>query len=504
MFVNRAAHYLKGIGGHCMSPIQFKTAKIIDLEEKFCRNVSRIYGKEFEYLEDFARNEECMTSLFAGGKCNPFTGRFFPDGLPQSIMEDYLNIAGLKGIRDTNAMRSKFKGKFSDMLEGRQFSAVGERSQNFYLELDGLDMGGLKKFFSKFKLKTNRTNFADTIAHEPNEYLIRAEQISQKTKQIPVKILVPNTNRSSEIDKMREFYLNQEAEAAIKAAKEEARVAQLDNSQFTFNAKFTRMKLKSMDIQKYPNPQTVAQIKQLRGSTTEILEGCKNIFAKEMGYDPELIKINFQPSLYPMAFNYASGEIIVASQIKWSKNLLATALRHEMDHMDYYASLCKSIGIEEYKKLLLQKYPEMPVNMFNNEFWEKAIKSAKTLGRKETKLYAESLVNYTTPGFDVRALYESILYGANKAEGRAHDVEATLAKSLNNLSNHGESQGILQSKLSRKIVDMLEKLKQKNKGLDERKLVQDIAEREMLKHQGKYDVNKILNTVLTELENMYY
>ncbi|MEI8377404.1 MAG: hypothetical protein WCF95_02595 [bacterium] len=212
-------------------------------------------------------------------------------------------------------------------------------------------------------------------------------------------------------------------------------------------------------VKPYESAEVIAKIKAIKGSSEENTNSIKNIFMEEMGYKPELInaKISELPSanlLNPNTmgggFNYMTGEFMLNKEVvsTMSKEQLTGIIRHELDHFDKAAKLCKSIGIDEYEKLFTGIDEKALVNIdgtkasFNRNFWEQAIKDVDAKGF-ETKTYLEALKTQLSQSTQQElGIYETYLgksnYINNPFEVSAHNIQHSVEKSL-------ETKGVMQT-----------------------------------------------------------
>lgn len=274
------------------------------------------------------------------------------------------------------------------------------------------------------------------------------------------------------------------------------------------SSKSLKEQLKKEKIQPYQNKEVVEQIKNLKGSTVEVAEQSRNIFLKEMGFNPELVEVKQISQLeqgfndFGLAFEPVSGRIHISPNYKGNNLLTSVAIRHELDHFQLFADLCKSMGIENFRKMLLVKYPQATPEMFNAEFWNKAIQSAKVLSPAEVARYTKAFKEYELPGLFNDSIFIKVKYFGNPIETRAYDIQASIGKSLG-LKANDIAEATVMSRISRRMVSAIEKLEQKTgKAIDEDYL-EKMMNAEMLKVQGnEIDPIAILNNVLKKLENM--
>ncbi|MBP3924457.1 hypothetical protein J6E39_04365 [bacterium] len=275
------------------------------------------------------------------------------------------------------------------------------------------------------------------------------------------------------------------------------------------SSKSLKEQLKKENIQPYQNQEVVNQIKNLKGSTLEVTEQSKNIFLKEMGFNPELVEARYATEAeiafqnYGMAFEPISGKLLVSPKFKGSNLLASSAARHELDHFQLFANLCKSMGIENFKKMMSAKHPQINAEtFFNTEFWNKAIQNAKVLSPAEVKRYTKAYKEYKLPGLFNNDLLTQVNYFGNPIEASAYDIQASIGKSLG-LNSKYLAESTVMSRVSRRIVSAIEKFEQKTGKNIDNDYFEKMMETEFLKVQGnEIDIINVLNNVLKKLESM--
>lgn len=257
------------------------------------------------------------------------------------------------------------------------------------------------------------------------------------------------------------------------------------------------------NVQPYGNQQVINQIKMLQGSTTEVAEQSVKIFAKEMGFSPELVEIKALTPLekglnnYTVAFDLISGKILIPSDFVENNMITATLIRHELDHFSLFADLCKSMGIENFKQMILSKYPKTSPKMFNVEFWNNAIKNAKVLSPEEIKKYTEAFEKYELSDGIARDYTSMVRYYGNPIETRAYDIQASITKSLG-INSEKLSESVVLSSITRRILSAISKYEQKTGrtvNLDRR--IQHEIEKV---YSNEVDIYTMLNNVIKTLE----
>ena len=228
-----------------------------------------------------------------------------------------------------------------------------------------------------------------------------------------------------------------------------------------------------------------------------------------MGFNPELVEIKQISSLeqgfrrFEFAFEPVSGRILISPSYNGGRLLTSSMIRHELDHFQLFADLCKSMGVENFKKMLLAKFPKVASEKFNTEFWNKAIQNAKILSPAEVAKYTKALEKYSMNGICSDNILTSIKYFGNPIETRAYDIMVSVGKSLGLKTSNDNFKGAALSRIYGRMASALERIEQKTgKAIDEACL-EKLYNAEMLKFQGdKFDLSAILNNVLKNLESV--
>lgn len=206
------------------------------------------------------------------------------------------------------------------------------------------------------------------------------------------------------------------------------------------------------DIKPYPSQKVLNRLKAINSDVEENIKSIKTIFMEGLGYDPSLIEVQmkdfpsqglFNPIISSGGFHFYSGEYILNKELinGLSKDELAVIMRHELDHFDKAAKLCKSIGVDEYEKLFKEVDKKFLVGLdgkeltFNREFWEKAIQNVDATGFDAAK-YSDALKSH----LNIAVNYEPGPYGdylskvqyiSNPLEVSAYNIENSVKKGLN-------------------------------------------------------------------------
>ena len=135
------------------------------------------------------------------------------------------------------------------------------------------------------------------------------------------------------------------------------------------------------------------------------------VFLESMGYPKNIVEVkyfnpeggrtNFANDTRMGTFNLSTGNlelnsILLNSNIQ--KGSMIAVLRHELDHFDKSAKICKAVGIDQYKTL-------HPSETFNENFWKSAMYYADTTDFDHKKFYNSILSQ--TDYYDPTSLYDT-------------------------------------------------------------------------------------------------
>lgn len=157
--------------------------------------------------------------------------------------------------------------------------------------------------------------------------------------------------------------------------------------------------------------------------TIKSVTQAKDILVKKMGYDPKLLSLESKSAkemgYAAAAFDPTSGKIFVSEELlaKGNNTEIALLLSHELQHMDDFVKLSKSIGVKGLQKL----HPDK----INGEFYEKM---AKYSGEPDfdVKQIVKDIKTYYSPS-KYKGHYQEILhedvYALSALECRAREAE---------------------------------------------------------------------------------
>ena len=259
----------------------------------------------------------------------------------------------------------------------------------------------------------------------------------------------------------------------------------------------------SESITEYPNKQVIKELTQISGKGIDVAEKSKNIFLKELGFPKDLVKLeenNNLPTI--LVFDSFSGALRYKKEfLDFNKNEIISYIRHELDHLEYFSELCKSLGIDNYKNMLEKVHPEVPKESFNQNFWEKAIKSAKDISQKETNSRREAYKKYSSS-------QDLINYFASPIEQRAYNIQGSVLKSLDEKLGINAKGAILQAKAAAKINNLISKIETKYPDFKS-STFNDLYIDEIYSvqygngYKHGYSDSLILENIFTKLEKMY-
>lgn len=286
------------------------------------------------------------------------------------------------------------------------------------------------------------------------------------------------------------------AEEAIKytiAPKEVARPQKWGKARAILNKKFNK------NIPEYSNAEVIRNLKNISGEGLEVAEKSKNIFLKELGFPENFVEMEFGKNINGdiiAYFDIASGKMVYGNNfLKLSKNEQISYIRHELDHTAYLTDLCKSIGIENFKKIYLKEYPQVSAESFNVNFWEKAIKYAKDLSEKEKNSRLDAFENYVTNS--------KIKYLANHMEARAHKNQGAVLKSLSDKLAFITKDTVLLSKISYEKLDgLIGKIQAKYPEVDN-EVLENLINNEINNMKRVSYTSELFESLVQKLEKMY-
>lgn len=184
----------------------------------------------------------------------------------------------------------------------------------------------------------------------------------------------------------------------------------------------------------------VEQIMKFEGNpTVESANKAKDILMKRMGYDPSLVTVKISDDIAGCGggYNKATGEVLLdASMVSKATHFdVADVLVHELDHMDVAVKTAKSIGLDNYERLIMYRSTADDLEIyFNRAFYEKAIAQADITGfnfkpflQEEKQLNRLFDQNLTGQYSTIMRKYQ---YAISKKEGHARDVEKVLIAEL--------------------------------------------------------------------------
>lgn len=170
-------------------------------------------------------------------------------------------------------------------------------------------------------------------------------------------------------------------------------------------------------------PATLRAISNLPKGDPNNLQKITSMFLYDMGYPKDLIKVQFfksgisgyQGDITGGYFKLASGEIFLNPMLaKANPGAAASIIRHELDHFQKAAQLCKSIGIQNYSKIF-------GADNINTAFWQKAMNYTKVPPNFDTQKYLAGIQKFAIAA-DMTSPYH--IYSA-RTDGRRNILEIT-------------------------------------------------------------------------------
>ena len=150
-------------------------------------------------------------------------------------------------------------------------------------------------------------------------------------------------------------------------------------------------------------PYVARQLKALEGTLDEKLPQAKDIILKDMGLPCDLIECIDQDlggSGYA-AYSAPLGKVIFDKKFcqkpdsEFSDEAVMCILRHELDHMEVFLKLYKTLGGEEFEKLISVFYKNAPEKMpkINHMFYQEMSKHVN-IDDFEADKYINAINNY--------------------------------------------------------------------------------------------------------------
>ncbi len=234
------------------------------------------------------------------------------------------------------------------------------------------------------------------------------------------------------------------------------------------------------------NPNTVSAIHALKGDAVDNIDKILKILTDDMGIDIPVTKIiEDSDYTYAMCVVPANGQLQINESELLAKNLntkqVAAMLRHELEHLQTFSKLYKSLGAEEFNNILQIIPAEMAGDLegnqavFSKESWDKITQNTSTKGFDVEK-YKKSYIDYmdtlnsqlNIAGFYDAFVYQTRYYG-NPLEVEAYDVENVFEKALGVSTNKNKES----SEFSQKVVQYIAPYLDKNPTADGNKVYEN-------------------------------
>lgn len=285
------------------------------------------------------------------------------------------------------------------------------------------------------------------------------------------------------------------------------------NSKKSVKSILRNEKVSLRNIPEYPNKEVIEQLKNIKGTPAEKVEQIKNIFCKEMGIDASLVNIRAANELElganSLAFMPHSGEILYNETLipKLKDAQLCGAIRHELDHLEVFGKLAKTLGLNKMKRICVGQAKSaeqraLVTENFNGSFYERLGKQLNTNGF-DSKFYEQAVNEYeglnnlskTFVGRN-KNLYA---YYSSPLESRAYGVQMSLTKSLGS----PDVQTILNIQINKQLVAELERIEQlAPQGFDMEKYVSSIVKSVKTRMGDRIEGNEFLYNILQELRKV--
>ena len=181
----------------------------------------------------------------------------------------------------------------------------------------------------------------------------------------------------------------------------------------------------------YLSESFVKSLTQIKGKDrVETYSKIKDAILKKMGYtNPKLIKVEaangFKRLFCPGAAWSEEAASIIIGDIAKNTNIEngIAMMYHEIDHMDKFVKLYKSLGEGKFLKLVSKRNPEVTLNL---DVYREMSKNVDTIGFNVGK-YSKAYLEYPEQMKGYRDLYK---YLNNPLEAEAFTVQSKVQKTL--------------------------------------------------------------------------
>lgn len=221
------------------------------------------------------------------------------------------------------------------------------------------------------------------------------------------------------------------------------------------------------EIANYPDAELVKNLKQVTGSMSERINKYKDLILSSRGINPQFLKVEavkHNPNnTFIAGFNKFEAKIYYDEILTgmYEPEMVLAIMRHELDHAEMYAKLAKSLGVENYKKLIISTLPKEKKAIAESTFpastWERLAKEVNIEGF-DTQKYKNAVTNYPKQGkfYYPKQLVNYVLtYFNNAFEHRAYNLQYSLLKEFNMI----DTGGFCQKKLAENIAKQIGRLK---------------------------------------------
>lgn len=202
--------------------------------------------------------------------------------------------------------------------------------------------------------------------------------------------------------------------------------------------------------QKHPQ---MAKIKRLQTLPIEqSVKESKKLFSQEIGIPEELInieKMSASEEIRNILGNTGAYFDPITATLRYSTSKLNSMdipyiLRHEMDHLEKFAKVGKSVGMKRFKELVCKGNPEME-QYFNEQAWEKIFQKVNIEGF-DAEPYINAIKTYS-PAEGQKAF----AYYGNLLEQSAYKMGASV--------NPMSTEQYVHSRISETIIKKVDELK---------------------------------------------
>ncbi len=186
------------------------------------------------------------------------------------------------------------------------------------------------------------------------------------------------------------------------------------------------------------SPELLEELLHVKGTQVEKAMQIKDRFLRALGYkSPELVREGNYIGNMDFTVDFFDGTLSVCNKKELPIKQLIPAIRHEIDHIDKFAKVVKSVGVDKAEKTFLFglfKFRNNIGKFFDKNFWLKMSEDAD-ITNFDVKKYLDAIKNYsyeTTMGAEVDSIYTLFCryhkYCNNEFEKSAYGIQKKFLK----------------------------------------------------------------------------